>query len=52
MKPVATATKRRFPVSPANSPVQALKGILRKPKQAVSVQDMESAIAKQGAKAK
>ena len=42
----------RFAIVPVNSPVRALKGLLRKPKHAVSVEDMEQAIAEQGAKAR
>lgn len=42
----------RFAIVPVNSPVQALKGLLRKPKQGVSIEAMEQAIAKQGAKAR
>lgn len=42
----------RFAIVPVNSPVRALKGMLRKLRQVVSVRDMEQAIAKQGAKAK
>lgn len=42
----------RYAIIPVNSPVKALKGMLRKPEQAVSVEDMERAIAEQGAKAR
>lgn len=42
----------RFAIVPVNSPVQALKGLLRRPQQAVTVEDMEQAIAEQGARAR
>jgi AbrB family looped-hinge helix DNA binding protein len=40
--------KGQFSIIAATSPVQALKGILRKPAKPVSLDDMEHAIAMQG----
>jgi AbrB family looped-hinge helix DNA binding protein len=40
----------RYAIVPVSSPVRALKGLLRKPEQAVSIADMEQAIATRGAK--
>ncbi|MBS0308339.1 MAG: AbrB/MazE/SpoVT family DNA-binding domain-containing protein [Proteobacteria bacterium] len=38
----------QFSIVAATSPVQALKGVLRKPNQPVTLEDMDSAIAAQG----
>jgi len=38
----------QFAIVAATSPVQALKGVLRKPAKPVTLEDMESAIAAQG----
>lgn len=40
--------KGQFAIVAATSPVQTLKGILRKPAKPVSLEDMERAIAAQG----
>lgn len=42
----------RFEMVAATQPVAALKGLVRKPASPVTVEDMNSAIAVQGAKAK
>jgi antitoxin PrlF len=42
----------RYEVVPATSPIQALKGLVAKPAKAVSVEDMNAAIAQRGASAK
>lgn len=42
----------RYAIVPVTSQVSALKGLLRKPQQAVSIAEMEEAIAAQGAKAR
>lgn len=42
----------RFELVPATSPVAALKGLVRKPTSPVTVEDMNKAIAAQGAKAR
>jgi antitoxin PrlF len=42
----------KFAIMPANQPVQALKGMIRKPPQPVSIEDMNAAIATQGAAAR
>lgn len=42
----------RFELVAATHSVTELKGIIRKPKSPVSIEDMNSAIAKQGAKAR
>ena len=42
----------RFELVPATSPVTALKGLVRKPASPVTVEDMNKAIAAQGAKAR
>jgi antitoxin PrlF len=44
--------KGKFAIVPATSPVLALKGMLRKPPAPVSIEQMNRAIAVQGAKAK
>lgn len=44
--------KGKFAIVSATSPVQALKGMLRKPDKPVSIESMNQAIAKQGAKAR
>lgn len=41
-------SKGQFAIVAATTPVQALKGILRKPAKAVSLEDMERAITAQG----
>lgn len=43
-------TKGQFTLVPATNHVQALKGILKKPAQPVSIETMNEAIANQGAK--
>lgn len=42
----------RYEVVPATQSVTALKGIIRKPAKPVSIEDMNAAIAKQGASAR
>jgi len=42
----------RFELVPATNPVTALKGLVRKPTSPVTVEDMNEAIAAQGAKAR
>lgn len=42
----------RFELVPATNPVTALKGLVRKPTSPVTVEDMNKAIAAQGAKAR
>lgn len=42
----------RFELVPATNPVTALKGLVRKPASLVTVEDMNKAIAAQGAKAR
>jgi AbrB family looped-hinge helix DNA binding protein len=42
----------KFAIIAATSPVQALKGMLKKPAAPVSIEDMNRAIAEQGAKAR
>lgn len=42
----------KFAIVPATSPVAALKGMLRKPPAPVSIDDMNQAIAEQGALAR
>ncbi|MEO6919547.1 MAG: AbrB/MazE/SpoVT family DNA-binding domain-containing protein [Collimonas sp.] len=42
----------RYEVVPATHSVTALKGIIRKPAQPVSIEDMNAAIAEQGASAR
>jgi len=42
----------RFAILAANRPVTALKGMIRKPARAVSLDEMNAAIARQGASAK
>jgi len=42
----------RFELVPATNPVTALKGLVRKPASPVTVEDMNKAIAAQGAKAR
>lgn len=44
--------KGRYAIVAAKTPVLALKGILRKPPRPVSIEDMNKAIAEQGAKAR
>jgi AbrB family looped-hinge helix DNA binding protein len=44
--------KGKFSIVPANSSILELKGMLRKPAKAVSIDDMNMAIALQGAKAR
>lgn len=44
--------KGRFSIVPITSPVSALKGMLRKPEQPVTIAAMSQAIAVQGAKAR
>lgn len=44
--------KGKFAIVPATSPILALKGMLRKPDQPVSVERMNQAIAARGAKAR
>ena len=44
--------KGEFSIVPATSPALALKGMLRKPSKPVSIEQMNHAIAAQGAKAK
>ncbi len=44
--------KGKFAIVPATSPVQALKGMLRKPSSPVTIGQMNKAIAAQGAKAR
>jgi len=44
--------KGMFSIVPATSPVQALKGMLRKPAKPVTIEQMNLAIAAQGAKAR
>ena len=41
----------KYAIIPATSPVQALKGMLKMPATPVSLEDMQQAIAEQGAKA-
>ena len=41
-----------FTIVAATQPVQALKGIIRRPEKPVTVEDMNAAIAKRGASAK
>ena len=42
----------KFAITPATSPVQALKGMIKKPAKSVSIEEMNRAIAQQGAKAR
>ena len=42
----------KFAITPATSPAQALKGMLKKPPQPVSIEDMNQAIAMQGSLAR
>ncbi|MES2832908.1 MAG: AbrB/MazE/SpoVT family DNA-binding domain-containing protein [Pseudomonadota bacterium] len=42
----------QFAIVPATSPVSALKGLLRKPAEPVTIEDMNFAIAAQGMKAR
>lgn len=42
----------KFAIMPSNHPVQALKGMIRKPVKPVSVDDMNAAISAQGAAAR
>lgn len=42
----------KFLMMPATSPIQSLKGVLRKPKTPVSIEQMNLAIAAKAAKAK
>ncbi len=42
----------KFAIMPSNHPVQALKGMIRKPVKPVSIEDMSAAIAAQGAAAR
>nr|WP_176704576.1 AbrB/MazE/SpoVT family DNA-binding domain-containing protein [Pseudomonas sp.]QDK64917.1 antitoxin PrlF [Pseudomonas sp.] len=42
----------KFAIMPSNHPVQALKGMIRKPVKPVSIEDMSAAIAVQGAAAR
>lgn len=42
----------KFAIMPSNHPVQALKGMIRKPVKPVSIEDMSAAIATQGAAAR
>ena len=44
--------KGKFSIVPITSPVSKLKGMLRKPGQAVTIEAMNQAIALQGAKAR
>jgi antitoxin PrlF len=44
--------KGQFAIVAATQPVQGLKGLITKPKKAVSIQDMNIAIAARGASAK
>jgi AbrB family looped-hinge helix DNA binding protein len=44
--------KGKFSIIPATSPVQTLKGMLRKPASPVTIEQMNEAIAVQGAKAR
>lgn len=44
--------KGQYTIVPANSPVLALKGMIRKPEKPVSIETMQQAIAAQGAKAR
>lgn len=44
--------KGKFSIIPANNSILELKGMLRKPAKAVSIDAMNMAIAKQGAKAR
>jgi AbrB family looped-hinge helix DNA binding protein len=44
--------KGKFAIIPATTPVQALKGMLRKPLTPVTIEEMNQAIAKAGAKAR
>ena len=44
--------KGKFSIVPITSPVSKLKGMLRKPEQAVTIEAMNQAIALQGAKAR
>ncbi len=44
--------KGKFSIVAATNPVQALKGMLRKPEKPVSIKKMNQAIAAQGAKAR
>ena len=42
----------KFAIMPSNHPVQALKGMIRKPLKAGSIEEMSTAIATQGAAAR
>jgi antitoxin PrlF len=42
----------RFMIMPAVNPIQSLKGMLRRPPAPVSIEEMNQAIAAQGAKAR
>jgi AbrB family looped-hinge helix DNA binding protein len=42
----------KFAIMPSNQPVHALKGMVRKPLKPVSIEDMNAAIAAQGADAR
>ena len=44
--------KGKFMIVPAVSPIQTLKGMLRKPPSPISIEQMNKAIAAQGAKAR
>jgi antitoxin PrlF len=45
------AGRRKFTIVPADSPLLALEGILRKPRKPVTIEMMNEAIAIEGAKA-
>lgn len=44
--------KGQFAIVAATQPVQGLKGLIAKPKKAISIEDMNAAIATRGASAK
>jgi antitoxin PrlF len=44
--------KGRFAIVAATQPVQGLKGLIAKPKKAISIEEMNAAIAARGASAK
>ncbi len=46
------AEEGRFSIIPATKSVKALKGIIRKPAKPVTIEEMNRAIAKRGAKAR
>ena len=42
----------KYAIIPATNPIENLKGMLRKPEKPISIEDMNTAITKQGSKAR